>query len=153
MVQASKELGLALESDCGHSLEDVIARKTPQDFKALQNLLSMDPAINPQQRIKALHLLGRWGDPAAVPAILKILPELEEVSRSRAIDALGRLGSADALSAVLEYVNDPSPNVRKFVVHALSRTDAPKAKKKLKEIRDKDTEPFVRDLARKYGEQ
>ena len=150
MVHISNELSEALESDCGHSLEDVIDRKAPEDFRALQNFLSMDPTINSQQRIKALHLLGRWGDPVAVPTIVQILPDLDEVGRSRAIEALGRLDSSDGFAAILEHVNDPSPNVRKFVVNALGKTSQPGAQKKLKEIEDKDTEAFVRDLARKF---
>lgn len=150
MVQISNKLREALESDCGHSLEEVIDRKTPEDFRTLQNFLSMDPAIDSQQRIKALHLLGRWGDPAAVPAIVQILPELDEIGRCRAIDALGRLDSSDGLTAILEYVNDPSPNVRKFVVNALGKTSLPGAQKRLKEIENEDAEAFVRDLARKF---
>ena len=148
MAEMSKELKEALGSDCAHSLEDIMAAKKPGDFSALQGLLTMDPSVDPETRSKALHLLGRWGDPKAVPAIVKILPELDEVGRCRAIDALGRLGTKEGFGAIVDYTNDTSASVRKFVVYALSKDKAAATKKKLKEIEDKDPQPFIRDLAR-----
>ena len=150
MEDLSKGLREAMESDCAHSLEKVMVEKSPEDFHALQRFLSMDASIAPLQRLKALHLLGRWEDPASVPAIIRILPQLNEIGRSRAIDALGRLGSTEAMAAIFEHADDPSANVRKFVVHAMSRTNVPEAIKKLKEIEESDDQPFIRDLARKH---
>ena len=149
MVQLSDRLHEAIDSDCAHSLEEVITQKSDEDFQGLQALLSLDAKISPGQRNKALHLLGRWNNPAAVPAILKILPELDEIGRSRAVDALGKIGSPDAIKAVIERAADPSASVRKFVVHALSRTDQPDTRQKLQEMEQSDNENFIRELVQK----
>src|SRR5262245_8577952 len=104
----SKELTAVLECDCAQDLDAILKARRPQDFEALQGLVSLDSSIKPGHRNKALYLLGRWGDPAPVTAICRILPQLNESGRISAIDALGRLGTQETLSAILHYVKDPS---------------------------------------------
>ncbi len=142
MPTMSEALREALESDCSHSLEPVMAARRPEDLAALLELVTKPS--NTEQRLKALHALGRWQDEAAVPIIARVIPELNEVERSRAIDALGRIGGPEALDTVLKHTTDPSPHVRKFVVHALKRADAPKAREALKLIKQNDPVEFVR---------
>ncbi|RCV64290.1 HEAT repeat [Methanophagales archaeon] len=150
MTKISKELLGALESDSAHDLEHVLKEKKKGDFEALQSFLSLDPSINPKHRAKAIYALGRWGDPAPVADIRRILPRLDEAGRISAIDALGRLGTNEALAGVLEYVNDPSPHVRKFVAHALGKINTSEARAKLKEIEAKDQVDYIRAIASKY---
>jgi HEAT repeat protein len=152
MATLSKNLQKALESDCAHDLEPVIKEKKRGDFQGLLKMLSLEPSIKPEHRARAIHILGRWGDPEVVAAIRNILPQLDETERIRAIDALGRLGSKEALAGVVEYVDDPSPHVRKFVVRALGRIDTKDARAKLKEVEAKDPTDFVRGLASKQLE-
>ena len=135
----------ALESDCGHSLESIIESGRPEDFEALLEVVQ-HPADS-EELLKALHLLGRWGDPRAVAPIKKLLPQLPEIERARAMDALGRIGGTEALKAVLDYEKDSSPQVRKFVAYALSRMEQPEARRALKRLRETDPVDFVRKVA------
>lgn len=146
MPAMSEALREALESDCGHSLEPVVAERNPQDFQAL--LAVVEQPSQTDERLKALHLLGRWGEQSAVPVIRRLLPELNELERCRAIDALGRLGGPEAQAVVLEHADDPSPQVRKFAVHALTRLDTPKARDVLQRIKQDDPAEFVRKAVR-----
>ena len=149
MVRVSEKLLKALESDDAYELGHVIKDRKQEDFEALQVFLSLDPSINPEHRAKAIYALGRWGDPASVAGICRVLPQLNEAGRISAIDALGRLGTKDALGGVLDYVNDPSPNVRKFAAHALGRINTSEARAKLKEIEAKDHVDYIRAIASK----
>jgi HEAT repeat protein len=142
MPAMSEALREALKSDCGHSLEPVVAERNPQDFQAL--LVVVERPSQMDDRLKALHLLGRWGDQRAVPVISRLLPELTALERCRAIDALGRLGGAEAQAVVLEHADDPSTQVRKFAVHALTRLDTPKAREVLQRMKRDDPAEFVR---------
>ena len=147
----SKALREALESDCAHSLEPVLKNREKGDFLALQQYLSLHPSVKTKQyRAKAIYLLGRWGDPAPVNALRRILPRLDESERITAIDALGRLGTDEALTGVLAYANDSSPNIRKFVVHALARINSPTARTTLEKMSSKDSVDRVRATASKH---
>ena len=127
MANLSEALRAALDSDCGHSLEPVVEARREEDFDAL--LEEVARPSRPDYRLKALHLLGRWGDSDAAAAIGRALPGFDELERCRAIDALGRLGGGEALEVVLKHAEDPSAQVRKFVVHALALQDDPKARR------------------------
>lgn len=147
MAKVSKKLLRALESDCAEDLCQVIKEAKNENFEALQTFLSLDPSIKPEHRTKAIHALGRWGDPAPVAAIRSVLPDLDEAGRISAIDALGRLGTREALTGILDYVDDSSPHVRKFVTRALGRINTPEARAKLKEIEAKDPVDYIRAIA------
>ena len=147
MAAMSNELLAALESDESGDLDEIVRRRRQEDFETLLRLLSMDPSGKQAHRVKALYALGRWGNPAAVPAIRRLLPHLDEDERTRAIDALGRLGTREALQSILEYANDASLFVRKFVTLALGRIGAPEARAKLKEIERSDPAEHIRALA------
>jgi HEAT repeat protein len=150
MATLSKELTAVLDCDCPQELEGVLKARRPEDFQALQSLLSLDSSIKPGHRSNALYLLGRWGDPAPVSNICRILPQLNESGRISAIDALGRLGTREALTAILDYVSDPSFHVRKFVVRALGRINSPEAQTRLREIEAKDPVDYIRHQASAY---
>lgn len=146
MSTMSEALRGALDSDCGHSLEPILADRRPEDFQALLQAVALPSKA--EYRLKALHLLGRWGEKSAVPVIERVLPELNELERCRAIDALGRLGGSEAQAAVLKHADDHSPQVRKFVVYALTRLDSPKARDTLQRIKQNDPAEFVRAAVR-----
>ncbi len=150
MSNFSIELTNVLESDCAHSMEPLMEAKRSEDFENLVGLLDQDVGES-FSKVKALYMLGRWGDAKAAAAISKVLPGFNELERVAAIDALGRLGSAPALVSVITLKEDPSPNVRKFVAKALSRFNKPKADKELKFIEENDKEAFVREYATKLS--
>jgi HEAT repeat protein len=140
-------LNEALNSDCGHSLDDVLTAHREEDFIRLLEVVAQ-PAT-PEHRLKALHLLALWGDRRAVAPIRRALPGLAEIARARAIDALGRLGGPEALEVLLAHTSDPSPQVRKFVVHGLRRSNDDRARVALNTIASGDPADFVRALAGK----
>jgi HEAT repeat protein len=148
MIEMSTELNAALESDESGALDRLIRRRMREDFEALLDLLTMDPSVERQHRVKAIYALGRWGDPAAVAPLRGLLPRLDADERVRAIDSLGRLGTTEALDSVLEYANDESFYVRKFVTRALGRSNTLKARRKLTEIEHSDPADYIRSLAK-----
>jgi len=150
MAKISKQLSEVLESDCAHSVEDVLKKKSADDFKTLISILPLESNVSENYRTKALYLLGLWGDKSSVPEIINILPKLDEMGRISGIDALGRLGSKEALAGILQCANDSSDNVRKFVTRALGKINTADAKNKLKEIQKKDPTRYIRDIATGY---
>lgn len=147
MPQISDRLLRALESDDPCDLQNLVQEKRTEDFEALQALLSREPSVNADHRRKAVYALGRWGDPATVPAIRDLLPDLDEQGRIAAADALGKLGTQEALEGVVSLVGDSSPQVRKFAARALGKIDLPEAQDKLREIETSDDADFVRAAA------
>lgn len=131
------------------ALDKVIERKRREDFEALRRLLSLDTAVDPGDRQRAVYALGRWGDPDVVPEILALPPELKESQCITAIEALGRLGTKAAREAVASYAGHPSPQIRKFVVQALTRIGDAAARATLRKIAKEDRQAWVRELASK----
>ena len=143
MKNISNEVSKALESECAHSMEQLLENKISQNFTDLTEVLSSDTANN-DDKAKALYALGRWGDKAAVAAIIKSLPKLDEIGRVSAVDALGRLDSEESFAAIEKLSTDNSPYVRKFTAQTLLRSKKAKAAKILKSMKAKETVEFVR---------
>lgn len=150
MTQISERLRRALESDCTTDITQIIQERRPDDIEQLRSLVTLDPSVDTKYRTRAIHILGRWGDPPSIAKIREILPRLDEAGRISAISAFGRLNVKEATVAVLENVNDPSPQVRKTAVAALAKIKTPEAKGKLKEIAERDPEQWIRSKASKY---
>jgi HEAT repeat protein len=142
----------ALEADEPGPLEAIVRAQQPEDFEMLCRIATSNrmPAA---LRTKALHALGRWGDPRAVPDIARVLPGLDEDGRIAAIDALGRLGGGEVVEIVAVYRDDPSPRVREFVVQALLRVGGARAHAQLESISRGDPEEWVRKLAREHDKK
>ncbi len=87
MAELPEDLRAALDSDDAEEFGQLLRRRRPEDFQALQELLSPEPSIPPDHRTKAMYALGRWGDPSVVPAIRRLLPELDERGRISAVSA------------------------------------------------------------------
>ena len=150
MDKLPKRLQIALESDCAEELNEIIRAHRKADFELLRQLLSTNSQVDPRYRTRAIYALGRWGNERAVGDILQVMPVLDERGRIAAMDSLGRLGSNQALQAIINYSDDPSSHVRKFAIHALGRFQLPEAKAKLIEIREKDPDEHLRNLASDY---
>ncbi|HEU4456567.1 MAG TPA: HEAT repeat domain-containing protein [Longimicrobium sp.] len=145
--EISPELRDALKAFEIGLLDQVVARRRPEDFAALRRLLAEDGEVSPNDRQRAMYALGKWDDPSVVPEIVARLPELKESHRITAIEALGRLGTGQARAAVEAHADDPSPHVRKFVVEALSRIGDPAAEETLRRMAREDGQEWVRNLA------
>jgi hypothetical protein len=151
MAELTADLRRALEADDAEDLHALVQRKRRADFEALQTLLTTDPSVPPSHRTKALHALGKWGDPVVVPRIVELLPRLDDRGRMSALSVLGRLGTPEAVAAIIAHAEDPSPHVRKFAAVGLGKAATPAARAKLREIAARDPVEWVRVAARRQA--
>jgi HEAT repeat protein len=70
-------------------------------------------------RWQAAVLLGRRGDRAAVPALIRSLGDPNHHVREEAAEALGRIGDARARGALTAALDDPVRSVRLRAAQAL----------------------------------
>ncbi|MQA30906.1 MAG: hypothetical protein GEU82_13910 [Luteitalea sp.] len=81
----------------------------------------------PDQRvaIEAIRSLGRLADPAAAPALLKILqtPKGDAHRRIEAAVSLAATGGDGALDALLDLLGDPVPAIRAAAIAGIARID------------------------------
>ncbi len=75
--------------------------------------------------IEAVRSLGRLGDPAAAPALMKIIraPKPDPQLRLEAVSAIGATGGEGAYEALLDILADPSPLIRAAALRALAQLD------------------------------
>lgn len=150
MAELPDELQAALEADDAGELNQLLQHRRPEDFQALQSLLTLDSPVPADYRTKALYAVGLLGDPVVVPTIIRLLPELDERGRMSALSALGRLGTPEATAALIEHADEPSPQVRKIAVLALSRNPTPEAQRKLQDVAASDPVAWVRETAERH---
>ncbi len=148
MATLSENLALQLQSECGHTFEEIVARKSAEDYRQLRSLVQ-DESEDPVRRQAAIHLLGRFGKPEAVPDIVAALPKLDERSLISAVDALGNLGGKDALKALKQQAKSKSPDIRRFAVSALDHIGTKEALAEINRIARGDESGFVRSKARR----
>ena len=74
-----------------------------------------DPAL----RRRALLSIGRVGDAAALPALVKALSDPEESVRASAAFSIGILGAPGSSAPLVDMLKDPSPVIRGRVAEAL----------------------------------
>lgn len=146
MIKFSSVIQTALRTDCANKLEEILAVKSETQLKELIDALA-DDELSPQMRQRAVYLLGRFEEPAAIEPILNVVAKLDALGRVAAADALGRLGSQRCLDALIKLSSDPAPDVRKFSTRALRRIGGAKARKRLEEVVQSERETFVRDTA------
>ena len=137
-----------LDSGCDFGDAGVHQSPSPKLLAEMIDQLGLDVVVSSEHRRRALYILGRWGDPAAVGPIQRLVPHLDDQERVVAIDALGRIGSEEALATVMEHAADPSPDVRRFVVTALQRAGTQGAEERLLSLAEDDPVEFVRTRAR-----
>lgn len=149
MPSLSPQLSEELRSECGHTLEEILARKSDNDYQQLKSLLVEDREVEPIHLQNAINLLGRWGNNEVIPNIVALMPQLDERGLINTIDALGHLGGAESLRAIEQYENHESADVRRFVVSALDRISTEESINKLTNMARSDPSGFVRSKARK----
>lgn len=147
MADINNRLKEALLASCAHSIEDILAQKSEEDYQELKTLLELDDSIEPQLRHQAVHLLGRWGNTEVVPQLQRLLPQVDELEQINTLNALSQLADAAATETVVEYTKHPSPDVRRFALSGLSRMDKVRAKQVLEEAAKEDAVEFVRAKA------
>ncbi len=152
-IPISEELEQALNAEESGELSKIVQSRTPEHFESLLRLVTNASDVDPNHRIKAIYVLGQWGNPSVIPDIEGVLPQLDEAGRIAAVDALGRLGTQQAVELISRYIDDPAPQVRKFVIQALSRIGNLDAQTKLSQIANEDPENWLRGLAYKQIER
>ncbi len=80
--------------------ESQAAIEVPESVPALIEFLANDES--PKVRAWSALILGRIGDPQAVPALTAALSDTDSDTRNRAVAALGLLGEAEAEGAFIE---------------------------------------------------
>jgi HEAT repeat protein len=90
-------------------------------------------------RRAAAEVLGRIGDPQAVPALLEALKDRDGDVRRAVADALGIIGDTQAIPALLEALKDENWWVRQAAARALGEIGDPQAVPALMEaLKDRD---------------
>ncbi|WP_282606679.1 HEAT repeat domain-containing protein [Pelagibius sp. Alg239-R121] len=148
MATLSDELALQLESECGHTYEEIVARKSVEDYRQLRSVVQ-DDKEDIKRRQSAIHLLGRFGKNEVVPDIVAAIPRLDERGLIGAVDALGQLGGKEALKALKRQAKSKSADVRRFAVSALDRIGTKEALTEITKIARADESGFVRTKARR----
>lgn len=149
MAELSQRVRAVLETDCAHTLEDLVAKPSDAEIRELIAVVDDEAEMTPNQRQRAVYMLGRMDRKEAAPNILKALPRLDEGGRVAAADALGRLATPEAQAAIVELSHDAAPQVRKFAAKALARIGTSGAIGHLRGMIDGDAEAFVRASAGK----
>jgi HEAT repeat protein len=149
MTTKAYKLDEELRTGCGHALEEILERRSDEDYHKLKALLDPDTEVETVQRQNALHLLGRWGNPDAVSTIVQLIPKLDQRDLINAINALGQLGGPDAFRTIVEHEHHPSADVRRFVASALNRIGTKEALEKLKAMGANDESDLVRTKAKR----
>lgn len=147
MPSAKERLRRALTSDCGHTLEPVLATPEDVDTKELIQMLERDEFDEAQTR-RAIFILGRLGVKSAVKPMTEVFPKLSVAGKVSVLDALGRIGGAPARRALIAQIEDETPQIRQFAIIGLGRIGDRTSVTELRRLSANDPEPFVRETAR-----
>ena len=153
MTQYTERVRDILETDCGHTLQELVPKLKAEEVKELMSLVSGKSEAPLLHRQRAVFVLGRLGKTEALANILKAIPELDENGRVAAADALGRLGGGKARGALVKLSSDPDAQVRKFAARALARVGDKAAVECLQAMAEDDRQDWVREAARKQLER
>ena len=92
---------------------------------AMEALLPMVTSVDRSVAIEAIRSIGRLGDPAAAPSLLKIVltAKSDPHVRLEAVSALGGLHADGVMDTLLDTLADPSPPVRSAAIRGLAQLD------------------------------
>lgn len=102
-----------------------------ETLRVFEGLSRTRPEDVPVRRYLAL-VLGKLGDPSAVPALLAAAKDPDSETRLYSVWALGALADPRALDTVLEASQSPDAGVRKMAAYVLGRLNSRAAVPRLK---------------------
>ncbi len=75
--------------------------------------------------VEAIRSLGRLGDPAGAPPLLKLIgtPKADAQLRLEAVTAIGGIKGDGVIDLLLDVLGDPSPPVRAAAIRSLAQLD------------------------------
>ena len=113
-----------------------------KDKRAISYLISglSDPHFS--VRMSSTNSLVQIGEPTIKP-LLFLLNHSTDATLHLAIESLGRLKDKKAVPALLEKLKDDDWATRAFAVEALSEIDDQRGILAIKEMKNKETHPFV----------
>ncbi|GEM_PF-2427261 len=149
MTQFTNQIRDVLETDCGHTLEELSSRLTADEIKALLSLLGAHSKASFPHRQRAIFVLGRLGKTEAMGTIINAIPELDDNGRVAAADALGRLGGTKARNELVKLSSDSNAQVRKFAIRGLARIGGKAVVERLRTVAVDDPQDWIRDVAHK----
>jgi len=100
--------------------------RSPAMVKALVGTLGKARAEHedpPRLAILVLNILGRLGQPQAIPAVRSATEDTNDWTRSHAVLALGMLHDSESVPRLLELAHHPDPGTRQAVLEALTSLD------------------------------
>lgn len=107
------------------------AELTAETLRIFEGLSGKRAEDAPVRRYLVL-VLGRLGEPAAVPALEAAARDSDPDTRLYAIWALGKVGARESLPAVLEASNSEDAGARKMAAYVLGQLGDPEAIPRLK---------------------
>ena len=116
-----------------------------QDRAGAPGLIQLLHDSDEQARIEAVGALGSLKDSMAAPALCANLRHRDGRMRQAAALALGKIG-APALEVLLPQLESDAAEVRRLVIVAMARIDAPQVDKALRRMR-RDVDAEVRSAA------
>jgi len=110
----------------------------------LDSLLSILTTGKDGDKRKAAEMLGKLGNPAAVPALISALRgEQSGGVRERAAEALGAIGDKRALEPLIAALNDRDGGTRRDSARALGKLGDPSAIKPLLQALAGTSDPWM----------
>ena len=132
--QAAFELSRSL----GNLPPEERASLSAETLRILETLSGKRPDDVPVRRYLVL-VLGRLGDPAAVPALLAAARDTDPDTRLYAIWALGKIGGPGGYETVLEASASEDPGLRKMAAYVLGKLNDPRAIARLRVLAEDRT--------------
>ncbi len=122
--QTVKVLSEALDSESvllAEAAARALADMGEEAVTRLLEILREDPLAEADQkrRFAAVHLLGRLGNPSAVPTLVQMALDADVLLRQAAAAALGRIPGGQVESALALFLNDSEASVRRAAALSL----------------------------------
>jgi HEAT repeat protein len=144
------------------TMKDVLAQLEPDelDYEAAAEKLGTDAlpflkelvnAPNTMMASKAAYLASLIKSETSVLVLQDAAHRTEPTIRVAAASGLRNLSEENANKVTDIFIQDKDAGVRKVMLNSISRFKSPKLKAKIKMISEKDSEPFIREIAAKIA--
>ncbi len=117
-------------------------------------IADLDPAKDEKVIVEAADYLGKEEKKDAIPALVKLTQDSRVAVRLHSVMALGYIGKEDGVEAVNNrLVNDENTEVRYAAILAITRIGSEKSFDAVKQAKEKETDPFIKDFLDKMEQK